>query len=154
VDLIPDVDEVNHTVFITYNINPGKRVYVRRINFTGNYKTADEVLRRELRQMEGAMYSSSNVEESKRRLANLGYLQNIQVRAVPVPETPNVIDIEYQVSETSSASANFQIGYSDAYGLLYGANLNQTNFLGTGRRVSANFQANSAATNISLGYYN
>jgi outer membrane protein insertion porin family len=154
VELVPDVDEVNHTVFITYSINPGKRVYVRRINFVGNLKTTDEVLRRELLQMEGAMYSTGNVEESKRRLANLGYLQNVQVRAIPLPDNPNVVDLEYQVTETSSAAANFQVGYSDAYGLLYGANLNQTNFLGTGRRVSANFQANNAATNISLSYYN
>lgn len=154
VDIIPDVNEENNTVFITFNIDPGKRVYVRRINFVGNYKTADEVLRRELRQLEGAMYSTANVEESKRRLSNLGYLQNIQVRAVQQPDDPNVVDLEYIVNETSSATANFQVGYSDAYGLLYGANLNQTNFLGSGRRVSANFQANDAYTNISLGYYN
>ncbi|MBA2653863.1 MAG: outer membrane protein assembly factor BamA [Gammaproteobacteria bacterium] len=154
VDLIPDVDEANNTVFITYNINPGKRVYVRRINFAGNVKTTDEVLRRELRQMEGAMYSTYNVEESKRRLSNLGYLQNIQIRAIPIPENPNSVDLEYQVTESSSATANFQVGFSDSYGLLYGANLNQTNFLGTGRRVSANFQANDASTSISLTYYN
>jgi outer membrane protein insertion porin family len=154
VNLIPDVDERNNTVFITYNINPGKRVYVRRINFVGNYKTTDEVLRRELRQLEGALYCTGNVEESKRRLANIEYLKDIQVRAIPVPDVPNVVDLEYQVTESSSASANFQVGLSDAYGLLYGANFNQTNFLGTGRRVSANFQANAAATDISLTYYN
>lgn len=154
VDLVPDVDENNHTVFIRFNINPGKRVYVRRIGFVGNVKTADEVLRRELRQMEGSMYSSVNVDESKRRLSNLGYLQNVQVRAVPCPNEPNIVDLEYCVTETSSATANFQVGYSDAYGLLYGANLNQTNFLGSGRLVSAAFQANDASTNISLTYYN
>lgn len=154
VDLIPDVNEQNNTVFIRFNINPGKRVYVRRINFVGNVKTTDEVLRRELRQMEGAMYSSVNVEESKRRLSNLGYLQNVQVRAVPCPETPNIVDLEYSVTETSSATANFQVGFSDAYGLLYGANFNQTNFLGTGRLVSAKFEANDASTNISLTYFN
>lgn len=154
VDLIPDINDKDNTVFIHYNIDPGKRVYVRRINFVGNNKTTDEVLRRELRQMEGAMYSTANVEESKRRLSNLGYLQNVQVRAVRQPENPDVIDLEYAVTETSSATANFQVGYSDAYGLLYGANLNQSNFLGTGRRVTANFQSNNASTNISLGYYN
>ncbi len=154
IDIIPDVNEANHTVFIRFNINPGKRVYVRRINFTGNVKTTDEVLRRELRQMEGSMYSSVNVDESKRRLSNLGYLQNVQVRAIPCPESPNVVDLEYAVTETSSATANFQVGYSDAYGLLYGANFNQTNFLGTGRLVTAAFQANDAYTNINLTYYN
>ncbi len=154
VDLIPDVDEQNHTVLVTYNINPGKRVYVRRIQFAGNTKTTDEVLRRELRQIEGGMYSAPNVDEGKRRLANLGYLQNVQVRAIPLPDNPDVVDLEYQVTEASSASVNFQVGYSDAYGLLYGANLNQTNFLGSGRRVSANLQANKASTNISLSYYN
>lgn len=154
VNLIPDVNEANNTVHITYNINPGKRVYVRRINFSGNVKTTDEVLRRELRQMEGAMYSSVNVEESKRRLANLGYLQDVQVRATPLPENPNVVDIDYNVTETSSATANFQVGFSDSYGLLYGANVNQTNFLGTGKRVSASFQANTASTSISTSYYN
>lgn len=154
VELIPDVNEQTNTVFITFHVVPGKRVYVRRINFVGNTKTTDEVLRRELRQMEGAMYSSVCVEESKRRLSNLGYLQDIQVRAVPSPEAPNVVDLEYKVTETSSASANFQVGYSDAYGLLYGANVNQTNFLGTGRTVNAAFQSNNAYTNISLTYYN
>ncbi len=154
VELIPDVNERDNTVFITFHITPGKRVYIRRINFVGNYKTTDEVLRRELRQMEGAMYSSVCAEESKRRLSNLGYLQNVQVRAIPLPESPNIVDLEYCVTETSSATANFQVGYSDAYGILYGANLNQTNFLGTGRVVSAAFQANNAATDISLTYYN
>ena len=93
----------------------------------GNYKTSDEVLRRELRQMEGAMYSSVGMEESKRRLSNLGYLQDVQVKAIPIPESPNIVDLECHVTETSSATANFQVGFSDAYGLLYGANLNQTN---------------------------
>jgi outer membrane protein insertion porin family len=154
VELAPDVDEANNTVFVRYHVSPGKRVYVRRIQFTGNYKTTDEVLRRELRQMEGAMYSSVNIEESKRRLANLGYLQNVQVKAVPSQEQPDLVDLEYCVTETSSATANFQLGFSDAYGLLYGANFNQSNFLGTGRHVSAAFQANDASKNISLSYYN
>lgn len=154
VNIDPEVNDTDHTVFVKFNIVAGKRVYVRRISFAGNYKTVDEVLRRELRQMEGAMYCAGNVEESKRRLSNLGYLQNVQVRAVPVVENPNVVDLEYQVTEVSSATANFQVGYSDAYGILYGATLNQTNFLGTGRQVNANFQQNSAATNVSLSYFN
>lgn len=154
VNIDPEVNDTDHTVFVKFNISTGKRVYVRRISFSGNIKTVDEVLRRELRQMEGAMYCAANVEESKRRLSNLGYLQNVQVRAVPVPDNPNIVDLEYQVTEVSSATANFQVGYSDAYGILYGATLNQTNFLGTGRQVNAKFEQNSAATNVSLSYFN
>jgi outer membrane protein insertion porin family len=154
VDLVPDVDEKNNRVFINYHIEPGKRVYVGRQTIVGNTKTADEVLRREFRQLEGAMYSTANVEESKRRLSNLGYLQNVQVHALQRPENPNIVDLEYVVTETSSANANFQVGYSDTYKLLYGASFNQSNFLGTGRRVTANFQSNTAYTNISLSYYN
>jgi outer membrane protein insertion porin family len=154
INIVPQVNDENHTVYLTFEISAGKQVYVRRINFMGNYKTTDEVLRRELRQMEGALYSAGNIEESKRRLANLGYLQNVQVKATPVPGNPNLVDLEYQVTEISSATANFQVGLSDAYGLLYGANLNQTNFLGTGRIVSMSFQQNQAATNININYYN
>jgi outer membrane protein insertion porin family len=154
VTVIPDIDETTKEVFLTFQVNPGPRTYVRRINFIGNTKTADYVLRRESRQMEGGLFSISNVDESKRRLNMLGYLENVQVKMDPVPTQPNMLDLNYTVKETSSATANAQIGYSDSYGFMYGSNISQRNFLGSGKSVTVGFNNSQYMQSYNFSYFN
>lgn len=154
VNPVPVIDDANHQVFINFKVNSGPRVYVRRVTFSGNTKTQDIVLRREMRQEEGGLYSISNIEESKRRLANLGYLQNVQTKTQPVPGSPDQVDVNYDVTEKSSATASVQAGYSDMYGLLYGANVTENNLLGSGKQVSLAFENSEYSDMYSFSYNN
>ncbi len=153
INVIPEIDDVNHCVFLNFYINPGNRFYVRQIHFSGNLKTSDNVLRSQMRQFEGALASSRNIEESRRYLNLLGYLQDIQIETTPVPGTENLMDIEYRVTETPSAQAAASLGYG-TNGLIFNANVNQTNFLGTGRAVGVRFNTTTFATGISFNYNN
>lgn len=150
----PVINDAEHWVFINFKVDPGKRVYVRRISFSGNSKTDETVLRREMRQQEGAMYSLSKVNESKRRLANLGYIDNVDVKLNPVPGHSDQVDLDCKVKEAMSASATFNFGYSDADGFIYGASVSEQNFLGTGRGVSVQFNNSKYAKNYGLSYFN
>lgn len=150
----PKVDHAKHQVRINFKVDPKQLVYVRRISFLGNTKTADYVLRREMRQMEGALYSLSDIEESKRNLANLGYLQDIGTQLKPVPSHPDQVDLQTHLKEASSAAASLQFGYSDMDGFIYGASVNERNFMGTGKDVGLQFN-NSQYNNVySFHYYN
>lgn len=150
----PTIDDANKTVFLTFMVQPGARVYVRRIEYTGNTKTADYVLRRETRQMEGAVYSLSNIDETKRRLNNLGYIENIQLKTEPVENKADEVDINYDIKESSSTNASGQVGFSDTYGLMYGANITQKNYKGTGKAVSLGFNNSQYSQTYSFNYFN
>jgi outer membrane protein insertion porin family len=150
----PEINEASHTVFVKFNIDVGKRVYVRRISFSGNTKTDESVLRREMRQQEGAVYSLSKVEESKRRLANLVYIEAPDFKVEPVPGQPDQVDLQGKVKEVSSASATFNFGYANAEGLVYGASVTEQNFLGTGKEVGLQFSNSKVSRTYGLSYYN
>ena len=132
---IPDVDEDNKTVQVKFFIDPGKRAYVRRIDFRGNTKTVDEVLRREMRQMEGGIASSSQIEQSKIRLQRLGFFKEVEVESNEVPGADDLVDVVYTVEEQPSGSIGASLGFSQDSGLILGANLQQNNFLGPGKQV-------------------
>ncbi|MBX9586832.1 MAG: outer membrane protein assembly factor BamA [Gammaproteobacteria bacterium] len=153
VNIQPDVNEKTHEVSVNLDIVPGQRVYVRNVTFDGNTSTKDEVIRRELRQFESSLYSQANVKEGKRRLANLGYLEKVDVDTKPVPGSSNLVDVSYKVTEAPAASANAQIGYSDAVGFVYGANIKHKNFMGTGNSVMLGFEKNDASQNYSFDIY-
>lgn len=148
----PDINENNKKVQVSFIVDPGHRVYVRHIDFMGNYKTNDEVLRREMRLQEGSLFSLSKINESKRRLLNLGYLQDIDYKVTPASDSNNQVDLAYKVKETSAISANLQAGLSDQDGFLYGASLNDQNFLGTGKTISVGFDNSKANQAYSFGY--
>lgn len=149
----PVVDDNNKQIFLKFMVNPGQRVYIHRINFSGNTKTHDEVLRREMRLQEGSMFSLSKIEESKRLLANLGYLEEVEYKVTPVQDEPHQMDLTYSVKEGSATQAAIQGGLSDAEGFLYGASVSDSNFLGTGKTTSIRFD-NSRSTQVyGLGYY-
>lgn len=149
----PNVDENVKKVWVKFVVISGHRVYVRSINFKGNHKTNDEVLRREMRLQEGSLFSLSKINESKRRLANLGYLQEIEYKIHPVAESNNHVDLVYDVKETSAISANLQAGFSDRDGFLYGASLSDQNFLGTGKLVSLSFDNTKSTQSYGFGYH-
>lgn len=126
----------DNTVDVTFYVDPGTRVYVRRVNFFGNEKTRDEVLRREMRQMEGAWASGQLIENSKVRLERLGFFKGVTVETPRVPGEDDQVDVNYTVEEQPSGSIGASVGYQQGTGFVFGANLSQSNFLGTGNRVS------------------
>lgn len=149
----PRIDETNKTVFITFVIEPGRHVYVRRINFHGNTKTGDYVLRNVIRQDEGGLLSLHNIKESERQLRLLGYLKNVDVKTNPVPGTNNQVDLDVQVEEAPSAEASASLGYG-TNGYQFNTSVNQRNFMGSGRSMGASFNASQWGQDYSLNYYN
>ncbi len=137
---IPKVDEKNHTVDLTFFVDPGPRVYVRRINFKGNTSTQDPVLRREMRQFEGAWYSQAAIDRSKVRLQRLGFFRDVSIDTAKVPGTTDEVDLNVKVTEESSGQFQFGVGYSQVSGIILSTSISNNNFLGTGNRVSATFQ--------------
>ena len=151
---ITDVNEDDATVGIKFFIDPGKRTYVRRINFTGNLDTSDDVLRREMRQMESAPASASAIEQSRIRLERLGFFKTAEVETKEVPGHDDLIDVDFEVEEQSFGSIGGSIGYAQDAGLILGLNLQQNNFLGTGRRVGINLNSSRYQDVASLNYTN
>ncbi|MDR7654872.1 outer membrane protein assembly factor BamA [Acinetobacter junii] len=136
VNLVPEINNQTGIVNLNYYINPGQQVTVRRINFTGNSKTADEVLRREMRQMEGALASNEKIDLSKVRLERTGFFKTVDVKPVRVPNSPDQVDLNVNVEEQHSGTTTLAVGYSQNGGITFQAGLSQTNFMGTGNRVS------------------
>lgn len=154
VNMIPEVDMENHSVSVTFFIDPGRRVYVRRINMIGNTKTRDEVLRREMRQMESAWMSTNKVERSRERLDRLGYFEEVKVETPSVPGTPDQVDVNFTVEEKPSGNLLAGIGYSQSQGFLVNASVTQENFLGSGKQVSFSFNNSEVNTTYQLAYTN
>lgn len=143
---VPEVDETKREVSLAFFVDPGKRVYVRRIQFSGNTKTADTVLRREMRQLEGTFASTADIERSKVRLERLGYFSQVNIESVPVAGQGDQVDLNVVVVEQASGSVSAGIGFSQAYGLLFNAALTQNNFLGTGDNIHFNFNKTRSFT--------
>ena len=147
----PEIDEESSEVKIIFNIAPGKRTYTRKILFSGNNITQDHVLRREMRQFEGAWSSNNSIEAGKVRLERLGYFKEVDVETVPVPDTEDQIDVLYSVEEETTGSIGGNVGYSD-FGLMLGFNLQEQNFMGSGNTVGIGISKNvySESYNISF----
>ncbi|MEO6226440.1 MAG: outer membrane protein assembly factor BamA, partial [Thermomonas sp.] len=133
---VPQIDRDKRTVSIDLQVQPGPRVNVRRIVFKGNTRTADAVLRREMRQFEGSWYSQAAIDRSKVRLSRLGYFEQVDVENLPVAGSDDLVDVIYTVKETTSGSISAGVGYSQLSGLNLSLQLSENNFLGTGNRVS------------------
>jgi outer membrane protein insertion porin family len=132
---IPEVNDEDNSVAMKFFVDPGKRTYVRRINFEGNMKTSDDVLRREMRQMESAPASASNIEQSRIRLERLGFFSRATVETKEVPGHDDLIDADFTVEEQSSGSIGASVGFAQDAGIILGLNVQQDNFLGTGKRI-------------------
>ena len=136
VNPVPSIDRDKRTVGIEFQVQPGPRVNVRRIVFKGNTRTADQVLRREMRQFEGSWYSQAAIDRGKVRLQRLGYFEEVNVDNEPVPGSDDQVDVVYEVKETTSGSIAAGVGYSQLSGVNLSLQLSENNFLGTGNRVS------------------
>jgi len=154
VNIVPDVDKDTLTVGITLFVDPGKRVYVRRVNVSGNSKTKDEVIRREFRQFEGDWMSSKQVSLSRSRLDRTGYFESVSVETPAVPGTSDQVDINYAVKEQPTGNLSAGVGYSDTQGVLLNLGVTQENFLGTGKRVGVNIDNSQVTKNYSVSYTN
>ena len=148
----PEVDEDEKTATVTFVVTPGMRAYVRRVEFRGNTKTSDEVLRREMRQMEGGSANNALIEHSKVRLERLGFFKEVNVENIPVAGTNDQIDVVYTVEEQPSGSVNASIGYAQGTGAIVGANLSENNFLGTGKQVGIGINKSTYQSSLSFSY--
>ena len=136
VNVVPQINNETRVVDLNYYINPGQQVTVRRINFTGNTKTSDEVLRREMRQMEGALASNEKIDLSKVRLERTGYFKTVDIKPTRIPNMPDQVDLNVNVEEQHSGTSTLAVGYSQSGGVTFQAGLSQTNFMGTGNSVA------------------
>jgi outer membrane protein insertion porin family len=152
VNPVPDVNKALHTAAFTFFIDPGKRVYVRRVNIVGNTRTRDEVVRREVRQLESSWYASNKINRSKERLVRTQYFSDVNVETPAVPGTADQVDLNINVVEQSTGSIQFGAGLSSSEGVVFGITVNQNNFLGTGNRVSAQVNTGKVNTTYSLSY--
>ncbi|MDQ3511920.1 MAG: outer membrane protein assembly factor BamA, partial [Pseudomonadota bacterium] len=154
VNPIPSVDEENNTVGINIQVVPGPRVNVRRVVFKGNSRSADEVMRREMRQFEGSWYSQAAIDRSKIRLQGLGFFDKVDVETQPVPGTSDQVDVVYSLNEVAAGSFVFGVGFSALTGLSTQIQLTQNNFLGSGNRITVQAQQNSFLQRYDFSFLN
>ena len=144
VNIVPDVDKLSGEVNLDILVTPGIKTYVRQIGFTGNNKTYDRVLRRELRQQEASLFSGSDVARSEERLRRLPQVESLEQEIRPVPGSPDQVDLEYKIKERSTSSIEGGIGYGQSSGALFNIKYNDNNFLGTGNSLGINFGKSSS----------
>lgn len=151
VNVVPDLDDESNTVGLQYSINPGKRVYVRRIVFSGQDRTQDEVLRREMRQMEGSRFSPAALNRSQTRLQRLPYIERVSITTPRVPGSEELVDIAVNVLEGASGSFGAGAGYGSD-GFIFNINFTQENMFGTGERLALTFDNSTSQDNFSVNY--
>jgi len=154
VNAVPDVDKEKHQVAFTFHVDSGRRVYVNRINVTGNTRTKDEVVRREFRQMEGAWYAADKIKRSRERVERLGYFNDVNLETPAVAGTTDQVDIDLAVTEKPTGSIMVGAGFSSSQGLILSGSIAQNNLFGTGNQLS--LQVNSGKINkvYSISYTN
>ena len=154
VNAVPEIDDAAEKVDLTFFIDPGERVYVRRVNFRGNSKTRDEVLRREMRQIESGVISTEAIERSKVRLERLGFFESVNVETSAVPGAPDQVDVDFTVVEGPSGNLLLGAGVSQAEGGVLDVSITEENFLGTGNRLRAAFNNSKVNRDISFSWVN
>ncbi len=154
VNAVPSLDREKRQVAFTFLIDPGRRVYVRRVNVTGNSKTRDEVVRREARQLEGGWYSQQKVTASKQRIDRLGYFTEVGVETPAVPGTTDQVDVNFSVVEKPTGVVLLGAGFGSDEGVTLSFSIAQQNIFGSGRHVSANINTSQINTVYSLSYTN
>lgn len=151
---IPQIDRAKRTVSIAILIDPGRRVYVRRINVAGNTRTRDEVIRREMRQLEGAYYDASRIQLSKTRIDRTQYFKDVGVETSPVAESADQVDVNFTVEEKPTGSMMIGAGFSSVDKFVLSASISQANILGTGKFLSAQINNGKVNRTYSVSYLN
>ncbi len=154
VNAVPDLDQKKQLAAFTFFIDPGRRVYVRRVNVTGNSRTRDEVVRREMRQLEGAWYSGDRITQSKQRVDRLGYFNEVNVETPAVPGATDQVDVNVAVVEKPTGVLLFGAGYGSGDGLTFSGSITQQNIFGSGRHLSLSFNTSEINTVYALSYTN
>ncbi len=149
---VPEINEEDQTVDVTFFVDAGNRTYVNRVNFIGNVATADEVLRREMRQLESAPASSQLIELSKVRLERLGYFSTVEVETIEVPGTTDQIDVQYTVEEQNFSNISFSVGSGGGGDFFISSSLEAQNFLGTGRTVGIGINKSTFQKSLNFSY--
>lgn len=152
VDAVPKLDAQGKQVALALVVDPGSRVYVRRINFLGTTSVNDEVFRREMRQLEGSYLSNAAVERSKIRLQRLPFIEEVEVETTPVAGTPDLVDVDFTLKEGLPGQFGGGIGYSEAQGVILTGNIVHTNLFGTGQRLALDLSAGSLSKVYGISY--
>lgn len=154
VEPVPTADNANHTVALTFFVDPGNRVYVRSISFSGSNRINDEVLRREMRQLEGGWLSNTSLERSKQRLQRLPYIKSVEFETTPVAGAPDLVDVNFKIEEGPASQLSGGIGYSETYKLMLNGSYADSDFLGTGQRVAVSLNGGAFSKIYSLQWTN
>ncbi len=154
VNAVPEIDRAKQTVAFNFVVDPGRRVYVRRINVAGNLQTRDEVIRREIRQLEASWYDQSKVARSKVRLDRLGFFSEVTMDNAAVPGASDQVDIDVAVTEKNTGSLNAGAGYSSAEKLVLTASISQNNVLGTGNSLALQVNTSRSSKTAVIAYTN
>src|SRR5450631_2357678 len=152
VNAVPEVDRPNRQAAFTFYIDPGRRVYIRHINISGNARTRDEVIRREVRQLEGAWYDATRIDRSKVRIVRLNYFDDVNIETPAVPGSPDQVDLDVTVTEKSTGNLLAGVGYSSAEGVVLSGSISQNNVFGTGNSVSASISTSKVNRTIALTF--
>ena len=152
VNAVPTANDKDHTVDMVFVVDPAKRAYTNRINFRGNTKTEDQVLRREMRQMEGGWASTYLIDQSKTRLERLGYFKEVNVETPAVAGVDDQVDVNYSVEEQASGSITASVGFAQSAGLILGGSITQNNFLGTGDTASLGLTRSEYQSKYNIGF--
>jgi outer membrane protein insertion porin family len=154
VEPVPTADNATHTVALTFFVDPGNRVYVRDISFTGANKINDEVLRREMRQLEGGWLSNTSLERSKQRIQRLPYVKSVEFETTPVAGSPDLVDVNYKIEEGPASQLSGGIGYSETYKFMLNGSYADSDFLGTGERIAVNLNGGAFSKVYSIQHTN
>ncbi len=154
VEPVPTADNATHTVALTFFVDPGNRVYVRDISFTGANRINDEVLRREMRQLEGGWLSNTSLERSKQRIQRLPYVKSVEFETTPVAGSPDLVDVNYKIEEGPASQLSGGIGYSETYKFMLNGSYADSDFLGTGQRIAVNLNGGAFSKVYSIQHTN
>ncbi|OGA32429.1 MAG: outer membrane protein assembly factor BamA [Betaproteobacteria bacterium RIFCSPLOWO2_12_FULL_62_13b] len=149
---VPELDKAAKRVALTIMIDPGRRVYVRRINISGNSRTRDEVVRREMRQLEGAYYDGDKIQKSKQRLQRLEYFSEVDVDTPAVPGASDQVDVDFKVKEKPTGAIMLGGGFSSTEKVILSGSITQQNIFGSGKYVSLQLNTSKINRNIGLSY--
>jgi len=154
VDINPITSELLNAVNINFDISLNKKVYINRITISGNTRTQDDVIRREIGISEGGLYSRSSLRKSLLKLRQLGYFSDVQISTSKVKDMPDKIDINFTVDETQTGSVSFSVSHSNNYGISFGAGITEKNIFGSGNTLNARLQVSESYNKISFYFMN